>query len=169
MLYYHKCNDCLTPFSSIEKKVDICDCGGSIAYMGIVQGDKWEKTEQRAPCDGRCTHAHGPHCDCSCGGVNHGTGRVVATIVAEGKVKVVSPSADIYDEMVRGYKFRELRDNAEALFTKTFAGFDKWSREVRLARRDLNHALGLKVYDRREKAIIAFVLSLVKPEDNNGI
>lgn len=24
------------------------------------------------PCDGRCTSAKGPNCDCSCGGANHG-------------------------------------------------------------------------------------------------
>lgn len=24
------------------------------------------------PCDGRCTSAKGPNCDCSCGGKNHG-------------------------------------------------------------------------------------------------
>lgn len=28
--------------------------------------------------DARCTNATGPSCDCSCGGVNHGTHRVVA-------------------------------------------------------------------------------------------
>lgn len=25
------------------------------------------------PCDGRCTSAKGPNCDCSCGGANHGS------------------------------------------------------------------------------------------------
>lgn len=33
--------------------------------------------EERAPCDGRCTNARGPNCDCRCGGVNHGSQRVV--------------------------------------------------------------------------------------------
>lgn len=26
------------------------------------------------PCDGRCINAHGPSCDCACGGKNHGSG-----------------------------------------------------------------------------------------------
>lgn len=26
-------------------------------------------------CDGRCTHAKGSDCECSCGGKNHGSGR----------------------------------------------------------------------------------------------
>ena len=63
-LYYHKCNDCLTPFSSTERHIDFCDCNGSVEFMGVVQGDKYVKTENRSPCDGRCTHAHGPSCDC---------------------------------------------------------------------------------------------------------
>jgi len=140
--------------------------------MGIVHGEKWKKTEQRAPCDGRCTQAHGPTCDCQCGGVNHGTGRTVATVVAEGKIKVVSTDDDILEDMKRGYKFRELRDKAEALFTKVYGGRNKWEREVRTARLALNHAIGLKVYDRREKAIIAFVLdnaAKLIPGGNSGI
>ena len=30
-----------------------------------------------APCDGRCTNASGPDCDCVCGGENHGSRRLV--------------------------------------------------------------------------------------------
>jgi hypothetical protein len=63
MLYYHKCLHCLTPFSSTEKKVDICDCEGPVILMGRVHGEKWEKVENRAPCDGRCTQASGPVCN----------------------------------------------------------------------------------------------------------
>jgi hypothetical protein len=162
MLYYHKCNDCLTPFASTEQKIDLCDCEGEVTYMGIVQGDKYEKVENRPACDGRCTHAHGPCCDCQCGGVNHGTGRVVQTVVSEGKVKVIDPSADIYDEMVKGYKFRELRDKAEELFTKIFAGIQQWDYEYRVARSELNKALEYRVYDRRQKAILDFVFKYLK-------
>ena len=157
MLYYHKCNDCLTPFASTEPKIDTCDCLGSVTFMGIVHGDKYVQTANRAPCDGRCTQASGPVCDCGCGGVNHGTGRVVSTIVKEGKVQVVDPSADIYDDMVRGNKFRELRDKAEEIFAKVFTGLSVWAPEVRVARRCLNHAIGLRVYDRRQKAILEFI------------
>lgn len=162
MLYYHKCDDCLTPFASTEQKVDECDCGGAVTFMGIVCGDKWQHTENRPACDGRCTHASGPHCDCECGGINHGTGRVVATVVREGKVKVVDPSKDIYDEMVRGYKFRELRDKAEDLFDKVFATVPAWEHARRVARWELDKALSLKVYALRHKAMIEFVLKLLK-------
>lgn len=30
-------------------------------------------TVTECPCDGRCTSAKGPNCDCSCGGQNHGS------------------------------------------------------------------------------------------------
>jgi hypothetical protein len=30
-------------------------------------------TNPAVKCDGRCTHAKGPNCDCSCGGKNHGS------------------------------------------------------------------------------------------------
>ncbi len=29
----------------------------------------------RGRCDARCYNATGPHCDCICGGLNHGVGR----------------------------------------------------------------------------------------------
>lgn len=166
MLYYHKCNDCLTPFSSTEKKIDLCDCMGKVSFMGIVHGEKWEKVENRAPCDGRCTHAHGPVCDCQCGGVNHGTGRTVQTVVAEGKIKVVSTDHDILEDMKRGYRFRDIKIKADALFTKRFGTRNKWEREVREAQRALNHAVGLKVYNQREKAIINWVLEYSKEESS---
>jgi hypothetical protein len=157
MLYYHKCDDCLTPFASVEAKVDECDCGGNVSFMGMVHGEKYEHTENRPVCDGRCTQAHGPICDCECRGANHGTGRVIATVVREGKVVVSDPNADIHDEMVRGYKFRELRDKAEEIFSKLFAGVPAFEYNYRVARHDLNKAIGLRVYERRQKAILEFI------------
>lgn len=157
MLYYHKCLDCLTPFSSTEKKIDECDCCGPVILMGIVHGDKFVKHENRPACDGRCTHAHGPTCDCACGGANHGTGRVVNVIVSEGKVKVVDPSEDILDDMVRGYKYREVRDYADTLYAKVFGSLPTWDREARFARRELEKIKAMKVYDRRQQELINFI------------
>ena len=52
--------------------------------MGEVIGQRigWHVSE--SPCDGRCTGAKGPTCDCPCGGINHGTGRVVVRKVDAG-------------------------------------------------------------------------------------
>lgn len=157
MLYYHKCHDCLTPFASSEKHIDLCDCNGPVSLMGIVHGDKYVQTANKPACDGRCTHAHGPVCDCACNGANHGTGRVVSTIVKEGKVQVVDPSKDILDDMVRGYKYRELRDYAWALYTKVFGHLSVWDREARMVKQTLNKITSLKVYDRRQQELINFI------------
>ncbi|CAM6003868.1 unnamed protein product [Sphagnum balticum] len=75
----------------------------------LVQGDKYVKTENRPPCDGRCTHASGPHCDCMCHGANHGTGKMVTTVVVGGKVKAIDFSEE---DLLRAYKYRKLRDYA---------------------------------------------------------
>lgn len=168
-LYYHKCNDCLTPFSSTERHIDLCDCMGSVTFMGLVQGDKYVQTAQRPACDGRCTHAHGPSCDCACMGANHGTGRVVTTVIREGKVCVVDPSKDIYDDMVRGYKFREARDYAEKQYETLYGSVKSdmnkgiWvDRQLFVAaaktRRDLDKILSLRVYDRRQKGLLEFIV-----------
>ena len=157
MLYYHKCQDCLTAFTSTEEKVDECDCAGSVDFMGAVQGNHYVQTGMRAPCDGRCTEATGPICDCNCHGANHGTGRLVSTVLKEGKVVVSNPDADIHDEMVRGYKYRELRDKAEEIYSVVFAGVPAFDYNARTERHALNKALGLRVYDRRQKAILEWV------------
>jgi hypothetical protein len=51
---------------------DACcpECQGRIYVKSSeVEGHLSEKK-----CDARCTGARGPHCDCSCGGTNHGAG-----------------------------------------------------------------------------------------------
>lgn len=164
MLYYHKCHDCLTPFTSTERHIDLCDCEGPVSFMGVVHGDKFVQSANKAPCDGRCTHAHGPSCDCSCGGANHGTGRVVSVVVKEGKVKVEHPDSDIADDMIRGYKYRELRDFAESLYTKLFGGLPAWHHDARRARRELNKIVEMKVYDRRQQELVNFIAKHYKEE-----
>lgn len=150
ILYYHKCDDCLTPFSSTERRIDLCDCDGHVTFMGQVHGDKYVKTENRAPCDGRCTHACGPVCDCACGGVNHGTGRLVQTIVKEGKVKAIDFSEE---DMLRAYKYRELRDFAIKQRDAITHAYD-----AIVARRQLDKIIGMRVYEPRQKALIDFIV-----------
>jgi hypothetical protein len=54
--------------------------------MGFVRTPRAYEQEQRerlveegvtSACDGRCTNAKGPDCECVCGGKNHGTQRLV--------------------------------------------------------------------------------------------
>ncbi len=57
--------------------------------MGRVVGDTQLVTDGMAcPCDGRCTGASGPRCDCQCGGVNHGSGKLVPVTYSAGPVPV---------------------------------------------------------------------------------
>jgi hypothetical protein len=83
-------------------------------------------------------------CDCVCGGVNHGTGRLVATIVKEGKIKAIDFSEE---DMLRAYKYRELRDYARGLCSVN----DYYKQ------RELNKIESMKVYDPRLMALIAFI------------
>lgn len=45
--------------------------------VGRTRAGRLLTPEERSPCDGRCTNARGPNCDCRCGGANHGSRRVV--------------------------------------------------------------------------------------------
>lgn len=48
--------------------------------MGKVHRGRLVDVRYAPPCDGRCTNAQGPSCDCQCGGANHGSGRLVEVI-----------------------------------------------------------------------------------------
>lgn len=174
-LYYHKCNDCLTPFSSTYKKVDLCDCGGDITFMGQVHGDKFVKTENRPPCDGRCTHACGPTCDCACGGANHGTGKLVSVVVHEGKIKANGLSVE---DLLRAQKYRTLRDYAENQFKEIFATtlqqmaenhrvqYSEY-RHMKSTRQELDNILSLRVYEKRQNKLLEFVVKQNKLKNSN--
>lgn len=152
-LYYHKCNDCLTPFSSTERHVDRCDCDGIVTFMGEVKGDKYVQTGNRPACDGRCTHACGPSCDCACGGVNHGTGRIVQTIIKEGKVKAIGFSEE---DMLRAYRYRELKNYAVKLCEDNT---DKWAAFRMKNKLKLNKIINMRVFDPRLKALVDFIVA----------
>ncbi len=165
MLHYHKCNDCLTAFSSTERKIDFCDCNGLVTYMGQVHGTDYVKTEMKAACDGRCTHASGPVCDCQCGGLHHGTGKLVSTIVDQGKVKAVGLTEQ---DVERAHMFRKLRDYADKLYTNKYPEDNgqwlersDWRAKITM-RKDLDKIKKMKIYDARHKALVAFISSHFK-------
>lgn len=90
--WYWKCADCLRVAVATEQlgKVQCGACGGSMACMGQVMGARLGRNEVRCACDARCTGALGPNCECSCGGVNHGTGAVVSVVRDLGPIPVLS-------------------------------------------------------------------------------
>lgn len=100
-----------------------CLCDGRMQLLGRVgPGRRLVRDAERCPCDGRCTGAPGPSCDCRCGGVNHGTGRVVPVLVDAGGVPRVRVSDEAacriraaeYRSTTRPYKERvkQLRERA---------------------------------------------------------
>lgn len=78
----YRCCDCLDVFFTVEsaKGASCGACGGAVEFMGRVVGARLTEIRQECPCDERCTGAVGPQCNCSCGGANHGDGRLVEVV-----------------------------------------------------------------------------------------
>lgn len=65
-----------------------CVCDGKLELLGRVARARRGLVldSERCACDARCTNAPGPSCDCKCGGVNHGTHRVVPIEIGAGGI-----------------------------------------------------------------------------------
>lgn len=96
--HFFRCLDCLS-VAAVDNPVpdrgwrqrytiECGACGGLLDHMGEVSGRSLIQRRTGCPCDGRCTGAIGPNCECSCGGENHGTGRLVEIIKGVGPVPV---------------------------------------------------------------------------------
>lgn len=104
----YRCIDCLTVVFTDEKIADTWDknrgnilvaecgaCGGRMEYLGATTwnaGTVRRIESWQCACDGRCTSATGPSCDCQCGGENHGTGRVVPVYRDQAVPRVMAPA-----------------------------------------------------------------------------
>lgn len=106
-LIYYKCLDCLSTFTSEEHQIDRCSCNGNITKMGEVKGTHFGHEATTSVCDARCTDACGPLCDCPCGGLNHGTGKMVTTWVIDGKVTIKEVDSEA---LARAAEWRTIRD-----------------------------------------------------------
>ncbi len=120
--HYYRCNTCLSvvvveeddrggnpnryPKASIHEFRRLCICGGKYDWMGLVSKDPRYviRTDERCPCDDRCTNARGPSCDCRCGGENHGSQRLVTVITGIDKVPTIAPPD--HAALVRAEDFR---------------------------------------------------------------
>lgn len=109
--WFVKCPDCLAVgavpgpnahyFNNYE--IRCSDCGTRLVVMGRVQGVTLMHGT-RVPCDLRCTGAVGPHCNCQCGGKNHGLGLSCEIPHCAGEVpRVKLPKAG---DVERGKAFR---------------------------------------------------------------
>lgn len=124
--YFYRCNDCLTVVAS-EQPTDstkaVCNaCGGSVEFMGrtVATGVLRRVAGEVAVCDGRCTHARGPVCDCPCRGENHGSGRTVAVYTDCAVPRIMIPA----DAVSKAESFRalcnEFRQKWEASYSQLF-------------------------------------------------
>lgn len=87
--HFYKCPLCLCVAAVDSEHAQAITCGycqNPMEYMGRVAGERLAKDEIRCACDFRCIDAVGPKCDCSCGGKNHGSGKVVVVTVDAGKL-----------------------------------------------------------------------------------
>lgn len=91
--HYFRCRDCLGVFVfDVEAEWKVreawdCSCGSKVAdHMGRVVQSRLRIEYDAPACDYRCTGAMGPSCDCSCGGVNHGSGRTVPVSIDGGEI-----------------------------------------------------------------------------------
>lgn len=93
--HFYRCIDCLTVMAAEAREIDPrCGlCTGQVEYLGRVEGpSQWlKKTSHECPCDHRCTAARGPKCDCSCGGINHGSNLMVLVTRIVGEAPVLNP------------------------------------------------------------------------------
>lgn len=124
--FYYKCPDCLsviateTRFNSGEI---VCACQGKYRFMGEVFLSRIVHKHETPICDGRCTHAAGPTCDCQCGGVNHGTGLTVTVIRDAGGIPRVSPPDP--QAIQRGIDWRLLKQTAREAFQWKYPNYGK--------------------------------------------
>lgn len=121
--WYVRCVDCLhtsaVDAESLPRSALACGaCGGRIENMGRVSGCSLVHDGLRCACDGRCTGAMGPNCDCQCGGVNHGTGRVVPIEIPAGGVPIIrNPDSEALKERAREWRetLAEVENRAAAM------------------------------------------------------
>ena len=134
MRHFYRCSDCLSvvatdakirpvqvPPSYLYSYGECSACGGPVEYLGEVCRDHLVRRELRVPCDARCTSAIGPHCECQCGGENHGSNRLVEVIVESGSLpRFMVPE----NARAKGETYRELlrtvRSAHDARFGRVF-------------------------------------------------
>ena len=128
--YYYRCRDCL-PIAVTDSHIPptydklgrphyaICAaCEGEVMYLGRVENTSLLlREEHRSPCDGRCTSAKGPQCDCICGGKNHGTHLLVKVVVREDALPLLAVPA-----VTRGAaeEYRQHYKEAKEAWTKRY-------------------------------------------------
>lgn len=121
--FCYRCNECLSVFFT-EQEATFgraipaieCGCGGVAELMGRVERDRILQESYDVPCDGRCTNALGPKCDCSCGGINHGSGMLVE-VVSDITSKIPKAQNKPCKERAEAYR-QAIKNAVERMATK---------------------------------------------------
>jgi hypothetical protein len=141
MRHFYRCTDCLSVVATVEPirtytdargftRYGLCSaCDGRIEYMGHVTRDRLVRTSEACACDGRCTNATGPSCDCQCGGENHGSGRTVTVEYDAGGVPRVNVPPDAVE---KAQVYRALVDRFTALWGAQYRAVTERKRYERL-------------------------------------
>lgn len=118
-LRFYRCKVCLNVCATTEK-VDFCACEGALEFMGFTKRDPKVLLDNslETPCSTLCTDAAGPCCNCSCGGKNHGTHRMVEVVKVVGKApRIASVDQKAKD---RACEFLSLVDSFEPFMRSRF-------------------------------------------------
>lgn len=162
--WFYRCGDCLTVFAADSAKAHdglLCACGGRSKVLGKVRRGRLVIDALACPCDGRCTGARGPSCDCSCGGKNHGSGMVVRVTVFDGAIPKAS-SAPNAKALAQAEAFRAalapLRAERDELHASRRNGYlppQDYTRMLDLEQ-GIAHAKRLKSHAPRMKVLAAY-------------
>lgn len=144
-LHYYRCWDCLEigaaeeqlPYKKKGWNADArmvteaqCACNGTIDYLGqtTVDRKRLEKEVEKSVCDARCTNATGPNCNCQCGCVNHGTGRVVKIVKTEALPRFHYTEDIEKSAILRGMDYRQIaKDLKQAVIDAKLPSYIPWS------------------------------------------
>lgn len=161
--WFVRCTRCLT-IAAITEQPNCHDwqcgiCQGQIESMGKVQRDRLTHEHYGSPCDERCTFARGPHCDCSCGGKNHGSRLVVTIIRDAGPVPIVPmPNPEKARRIAAEYQDYRARvlarlDTLSALRKRTGYLSDNDFTRLRGVQKALRTATAARTHEARMRAL----------------
>ncbi len=119
-LHFYRCGDCLSVLAvdTRERELACGACGGRLSFMGTAGKDpkRLTRTHTESVCDDRCTSARGPHCECKCGGLNHGSQRHVVIVRDLGAVPTatLASAREMAQAQARAEEYRAAMASARA-------------------------------------------------------
>ena len=145
--HYYRCDSCLGIWAINGDRLHeiICDCNGQWQYAGKVHEERLMQDAIRPACDGRCTNASGPNCNCYCRSSNHGSRRVVTVLVDAGGIPRAQQLGENEElRQIIAEQWRKTLEIALKMFNLT-----KDYRQKNLINDAIRKARKLKTHDKR--------------------